>query len=229
MPRRVVGIRNFVTESARFLTSSLTLSILWLAAAISVMAVAFDVIGTWDEPWQTLFWIFLGFIILALGAALGTMVMAALEKRKGGGELTRAVAGRSFSPADKSDFAGAADGESTAVGPFAWGSGPGVDQELQDLGNALRALSEDLINVFFDFQPTPAMSVPAEKEPELAERYERDFPDRVATLYEEARDRGFTDAEIERHYRSPTAYHVVALLAWRFRDLADRVLARAQQ
>ena len=229
MPRRALGIRNFVTESAHLLTSSLTLFVLWLAAAMSVMAVAFDVIRTWDEPWKTLFWIFLGFIILALGAALATMVMAALEKRKGGGELTRAVAGRSFSRADKSELAGAADGESIAVGPVAWGSGPGVDQELQDLGNALRALSEDLINVFFDFQPTPAMSVPVEKESELAERYERDFPDRVAALYEEATERGFTDAEIERHYRSPTAFRVVALLAWRFRDLADRVLARAQQ
>ena len=227
MPRRALG--NFVTDWAHLLTSSKTLTILWLAAAISVMAVAFDIIGTWNEPWQTLFWILLGFIILALGAALGTLVMATLEKRKGGGELTRVVAGQSFSRADKSEVAGAGDGESTAFASDGWGSGPGVGQELQDLGNALRALSEDLINVFFDFQPTTAMSVPAEKEPELAERYERDLADRVAAVYEEARERGFTDPEIECHYRSPTAFRVVALLAWRFRELADRVLAQAQQ
>ena len=213
-----------VSDWAHLLTSTKTLTILWFAAAISVIAVAFDIIGTWNAPWQTLFWILLGFIILALGAALGTLVVATLEKRKGDGELTRAVAGQRFSRAGKSAVAGVKDGDRAAFTTDVGGSG----QELQDLGNALRALSEDLINVFFDFQPTTAMSVPAEKEPELAERYERDLANRVAAVYEEAGERGFTDPEIERHYRSPTAFRVVALLAWRFRELADRVLAQAQ-
>jgi hypothetical protein len=97
-----------------------------------------------------------------------------------------------------------------------------------DLGNALRALSEDLINLFFDFQPTPAMTVPADKEPELAKRYESDFARRVVHHYDEARRRGFSDPEIERSYKSPNAFRSLARLAWRFGELAERVLVRAK-
>jgi hypothetical protein len=104
---------------------------------------------------------------------------------------------------------------------------PSTPEELTELGTALRVLSNDLISLFFDFQPSPAMTVPEEKEPELSERYHRDFAYRVVYLYEEARRAGFRDRKIERCYEIPRVSVFLAPLASRFGALAQRVLASA--
>ncbi|HEX2259234.1 MAG TPA: hypothetical protein VHJ40_05760 [Actinomycetota bacterium] len=235
MPRQPRGIGSFLAGAAHIVSSGLVISILWVAIVIVVVGGIFDTIQAWDDPWRTLFWIIFAFLIFSLSVRVGRLMALWLQERR----ASKAPAGEtshvpidgfgSFPEAHAADAV--AGGGALLIEPSASGDGAGVieatTEELQQLGNALRALSEDMINLFFDFQPTPAMAVPTEKEPELAERYQRDFTHRVVHLYEEARERGFPDPEIERYYLAPNAYHYLAPLAWRFGALAERVLTRA--
>jgi hypothetical protein len=210
MPRQPPGIRNLLVGAS----SGITISILLGATGIAIVGGNLDAIQAWDEPWRTLFWVFFGLLILFLAARLGLIIAAWLMKVP----VTDAVmvpGDQPFRPT------GASQRGSTGV----LDSTP---EELIEMGNALRALSEDLINLLFDYQPTPAMAMPPEKEPELAERYQTDFAYRVVHLYEEARRRGFGDPEIENTFLMPTAYRSLAPLAWRFGAMAERVLDRAK-
>lgn len=236
MPRQPRGIGRFLAGAAHILSSGLVISILWLAIVVVVVGGIFDAIQAWDEPWRTLFWIIFVLLIFSLSVRVGRLVAVWLQDRGGVKALAEKMPQIPIDEFGRSD-AQAADavaggGAHPLEAPSALGDGAGVieptKEELQQLGNALRALSEDLINLFFDFQPTPAMAVPPEKEPELAERYQRDFTHRVVHLYEEARERGFPDPEIERYYLAPNAFHYLAPLAWRFGALAEKVLIRAK-
>jgi hypothetical protein len=237
MPRQARGIGRSLAGAAHMLSSGLTISILWIAFVIVVVGGIFDTIRAWDEPWRTLFWVVFAFLIFSLSVRVGRLVAIWLQERKvtgsSGEPLQVPIDGFGTFPdsvaADAVTGGGSPRLEPTAAsGKYGGEVITATAEELQQLGNALRALSEDLINLFFDYQPTPAMAVPPEKEPELAERYERDFTHRVVHLYEEARERGFPDPEIERYYRAPNAFHFLAPLAWRFGALADKVLARAR-
>lgn len=236
MPRQPRGIGNFLAGAAHILSSGLTISILWIAIVIVVVGAIFDTIQAWGEPWRTLFWVILAFLIFSLSVRVGRLVAVWLRRSRltGPGGQAPQIPIDGFGRFPDAQATGAvAGGEARLLeAPPASGDGAGVieptTEELQQLGNALRALSEDLINLFFDFQPTPAMAVPPEKEPELAERYQRDFTHRVVHLYEEAQERGFPDPEIERYYLAPNAFHFLAPLAWRFGALAEKVLARAK-
>ena len=236
MPRQSRGIGRFLAGAANILSSGLVISILWVAIVVVVVGGIFDTIQAWDEPWRTLFWIIFALLIFSLSVRVGRLMAVWLQERR---RLQAPAGEKAQSPIDGfgmfPDVQAAdevAGGGAQLIEPSASGDGPGVmeptTEELQQLGNALRALSEDLINLFFDFQPTPAMAVPPEKEPELAERYQRDFTHRVVHLYGEARERGFPDPEIERYYLAPNAYHYLAPLAWRFGALAEKVLTRAK-
>ncbi len=237
MPRQPRGIGRFLAGATHILSSGLVISILWVAIVIVVVGGIFDTIQAWDDPWRTLFWVIFAFLIFSLSVRVGRLVAIWLQERRVQGppgeapEIPIDGFGRfpDAQPGDTFVGVGAPPLETTAASrEYGGGVIDSTAEELQQLGNALRALSEDLINLFFDFQPTPAMAVPPEKEPQLAERYRRDFTHRLVHLYEEARERGFSDPEIERYYLAPNAYHYLAPLAWRFGALAEKVLTRAK-
>jgi hypothetical protein len=170
MPRQPRGIGSFLAGAAHIVSSGLVISILWVAIVIVVVGGIFDTIQAWDDPWRTLFWIIFAFLIFSLSVRVGRLMALWLQERR----ASKAPAGEtsqvpidgfgSFPEAHAADAV--AGGGALLIEPSASGDGAGVieatTEELQQLGNALRALSEDMINLFFDFQPTPAMAVPPE-------------------------------------------------------------------
>jgi hypothetical protein len=230
MERKTSRYVKFRTGVVNLVGSPVTISTLWGATAIAVAGGISEAIKRWDQPWRTLFWISFALLVISLAARLGLVIAAWFTRGRtdptAGTKQTLTGRSGTFYDLDTAVPVMASGQPDIAESTPAHGSRviESTPDELNELGNALRALSTDLISLFFDFQPTPAMTVAPEKEPELAERYHRDFAYRVVYLYEEARRRGFRDLEIERCYQIPSVSRLLAPLASRFGALAQRVL-----
>lgn len=201
-------------------------------ALVTLVGANFDTIQNWPVGWRISLLIS---VVLVVGGILARLVVAVDRGRAAQGSAPGGAEGLAGGSGSFSGVQMAtpvvSGGQSPGVTPTADSESsvviPSTPEELTELGTALRVLSNDLISLFFDFQPSPAMAVAEEKEPELSERYHRDFAYRVVYLYEEARRAGFRDREIERCYEIPRVSVFLAPLASRFGALAERVLASA--